>query len=200
MNKKDLIEIRGRQCELCKKTKWRGQPIPLEIHHVNPPSEKEEDLQLLCPNCHALTPNYRGRGIKTAKQVKDSDIIAAAETANNIRQLLLSLGLVAKGGNYEVIRKKIVALGLQNKFVQKTNPESVCLNCGFVFISTEDLKFCSQTCCNQFNGKHLPRATKINWPDNETLIKLAESCGYVEAGRRLGVSDNAIRKRIKKVQ
>ncbi len=33
---------------------------PLHIHHINGNSQnnKEENLQLLCPNCHALTPNF----------------------------------------------------------------------------------------------------------------------------------------------
>jgi predicted HNH restriction endonuclease len=37
-------------------------PIPLELHHVNGDNRDNriENLQLLCPNCHALTDNYRG--------------------------------------------------------------------------------------------------------------------------------------------
>lgn len=198
MNKKDLIKIRGRQCECCKQTQWLGQEIPLEIHHVNPPSEKEEDLQLLCPNCHSLTPNYRGRGreSKETKQIQDSEIISAVQTTDNIRQLLLNLGLVAKGGNYDIIRRRLLELGLEKKFIKKTKPETECINCGFVFISTKNLKFCSKKCCNKFNSKNSPRKTKINWPDKNILINLVENYGYVETGRQLGVSDNAVRKRI----
>lgn len=35
--------------------------VPLEINHIDGNSEnnKEENLELLCPNCHALTPNFR---------------------------------------------------------------------------------------------------------------------------------------------
>jgi 5-methylcytosine-specific restriction endonuclease McrA len=54
------------QCERCKRSKWLGQPIPLELHHRdgNRLNNKFENLQLLCANCHALTPNNSGRGIK----------------------------------------------------------------------------------------------------------------------------------------
>lgn len=50
-------------CEKCKRTEWEGEPIPLELHHINGDNtdNRLENLQLLCPNCHALTDNYRGR-------------------------------------------------------------------------------------------------------------------------------------------
>ena len=50
-------------CENCQLTEWQGKPIPLEIHHINGinTDNRLENLQLLCPNCHALTDNYRGR-------------------------------------------------------------------------------------------------------------------------------------------
>ena len=46
-------------CEHCR----QGQPIPLEIHHINGinTDNRLDNLILLCPNCHALTNNYRGR-------------------------------------------------------------------------------------------------------------------------------------------
>ena len=50
-------------CEKCQLDLWLGKPIPLEIHHINGVNtdNRLENLQLLCPNCHALTNNYRGR-------------------------------------------------------------------------------------------------------------------------------------------
>ena len=37
--------------------------IPLELHHIdgNNKDNSLSNLQLLCPNCHALTNNYRNR-------------------------------------------------------------------------------------------------------------------------------------------
>lgn len=51
------------QCEACALREWQGQPIPLELHHRNGVNNDHriENLQLLCPNCHALTNNYRGK-------------------------------------------------------------------------------------------------------------------------------------------
>ncbi|MCB2406880.1 HNH endonuclease [Hymenobacter lucidus] len=51
------------KCEQCGLTEWLSQPIPLELHHMNGVSNDHrlENLQLLCPNCHAQTTSYRGK-------------------------------------------------------------------------------------------------------------------------------------------
>lgn len=52
-----------RKCNGCQGIKWQGQDIPLELEHKNGDhfDNRIENLELLCPNCHALTPTYRGR-------------------------------------------------------------------------------------------------------------------------------------------
>lgn len=58
-----LIGKRGRICETCNGAEWLGSPISIELHHRdgNKRNNVEENLQLLCPNCHSFTEHYRGR-------------------------------------------------------------------------------------------------------------------------------------------
>ncbi|MFF9122987.1 HNH endonuclease signature motif containing protein [Streptomyces sp. NPDC014889] len=48
---------------------WRGRPLPLEVDHIDGDwrDNRIENLQLLCPNCHSTTDNYRGRGKRRAQ-------------------------------------------------------------------------------------------------------------------------------------
>lgn len=61
--KRMLLAKRGHRCEGCGLTEWLGSLIPLELHHVDGDSDnnKEVNLQLLCPNCHAFTPTFKSR-------------------------------------------------------------------------------------------------------------------------------------------
>lgn len=58
--------IKERKCEVCGNTEWMGQPIPVELHHIDGDSSNNrlENLQILCPNCHAFTDTYRAKNKK----------------------------------------------------------------------------------------------------------------------------------------
>lgn len=58
-------------CSSCLQTTWLDQPIPLELDHIDGDNSNNNfsNLRLLCPNCHALTPTYRGKNQARAKKV-----------------------------------------------------------------------------------------------------------------------------------
>ena len=64
--------VKERKCEKCGRSEWEGEPIPLQLHHINGDrtDNRLENLQLLCPNCHALTDNYCRRKTKIVKDEK----------------------------------------------------------------------------------------------------------------------------------
>ena len=98
-----IIALRGHKCEVCGLTEWMDKPIPLEVHHIDGQELNSElgNLLLTCPNCHALTDNYRGRNInKGVKKISDEKFVDALINSSSIRQALITLGLTPKGGNY----------------------------------------------------------------------------------------------------
>jgi hypothetical protein len=96
-------------CQRCHNSEWMGQPIPLEIDHIdgNNKNNLKENLIVLCPNCHALTDNWRGRN-KTNKlfRVSNEELLNAILKYNyNFRKALIDVGLTPKGGNYKRCHK-----------------------------------------------------------------------------------------------
>ena len=67
-------------CSACGLAQWMGQAIPLELDHRDGDRHNQEiaNLRLLCPNCHALTPTYRGRNRKGRAMAK----MLAADTSD----------------------------------------------------------------------------------------------------------------------
>lgn len=60
--RKVLLEEMPR-CNDCGINDWLGTQITLEIHHMdgNPRNNVIGNVELLCPNCHSLTPNHRNK-------------------------------------------------------------------------------------------------------------------------------------------
>lgn len=101
-----LKEIRDWKCECCGNSEWFGQPLPLEIHHIdgNRQNNNLNNLQILCPNCHSLTDNWRSRNIKgynkSKPKVSDEVLLETLNKHKNIFSALQELGL-AGGSNYK---------------------------------------------------------------------------------------------------
>lgn len=61
--RKYLVDKYGNRCSQCSwsETNETTGLVPLEIDHINGNAENntEANLRLVCPNCHALTANFR---------------------------------------------------------------------------------------------------------------------------------------------
>lgn len=138
------------KCFRCDLVEWQGEKLSLHLEHKNGNhlDNRLENLALLCPNCHSLTPTY--------------------------------------------CRKKSA---FDSKPDLKTyNPISVisqfhCVDCN---------KSISQGCLRCKSCAAKLRPTKICWPSNDELIQMLSVSNYSAVAKILGVSDNAIRKRLRK--
>ena len=63
--RKYLLETSGHKCNRCGNTHWNGQPITIELEHIDGNSDNNnlDNLELLCPNCHSQTPTYKAKNI-----------------------------------------------------------------------------------------------------------------------------------------
>jgi len=58
-----LMETQGHKCSICGIEEWTGKPVPMVMDHINGISTDSSlsNLRLVCPNCDALLPTYKGR-------------------------------------------------------------------------------------------------------------------------------------------
>lgn len=69
-SKKFLISLHGEKCMKCgwNEINLHTNRVPIQLNHIdgNPENHDLSNLELLCPNCHSLTPTFgrRGKGRK----------------------------------------------------------------------------------------------------------------------------------------
>ncbi len=109
------------KCNRCKLELWQDVPITLELEHKdgNNKNNKRENLELLCPNCHALTPTWRGRNKNNSKGCTNRIEI---EGYPSIRQYLIARGLTPKGKHYKLVQQRFQ---LKNNKEKNGEPDEI---------------------------------------------------------------------------
>lgn len=158
-------------CSICGINNWNNKPITLQLDHINGDNtdNRIENLRILCPNCHTQTETW---GSKNKKRKSHDPKKHKCITCNTIIN----------------DRRSIKCRDCRNLYRAGLKKELNKCVCGIVIKNT------SKTC-----KKCRIQQKKIIWPSYEELLIMTNKLGFVESGRRLGVSDNAIRKHIIKV-
>lgn len=160
-------------CELCGNIDWLGDVIPLELHHIDGDRYNNilNNLQLLCPNCHAKTDNYKSKNYKKIDKIDSIDRIDIIK--NNFGKDIIE---------NDKKEKRVV------KIKKIRNKKTYNCSCGN-FISRG-----AKQCLNCYH-KALMRVIR---PPLDILLKEVEDVGYCAVARKYGVSDNTIVKWIKR--
>jgi Zn finger protein HypA/HybF involved in hydrogenase expression len=212
---------RGVKCETCGIESWNGQPITFEMDHINGlrMDHRLENLRFLCPNCHSQTPTFRN---KQGRRQYDSTNTISLEESFIVRNLpkfsSIHMFIQANGINrtksayqkiYDAMHKHQLVLSPRmcsrcNTSIAR-NRRRTCAKCvvqsdiprkGDVRCVDCEKEISSQsTRCKSCAAKLRP--SKIDWPTHSELVAMVESSSWLAVGKALGVSDNAVRKRLK---
>ena len=171
-------------CECCGLSTWMSMPIKLELHHINGVNtdNRLENLQLLCPNCHAYTDNYRGKNRKSAHSEK-----------NDVEQPKFEEALTdTADGNLEP------SLNEEGVETRQAEPKSAkppkvkhCKYCDKEFIGKR--VYCSDECYSKARKSGRP-------PVFDLINAFKQYKSYLAVGKHYGVTDNAVRKWVRLYQ
>lgn len=209
------FNVKPAKCEICNIEQWLGKAAPLELHHINGNNldNSLENLQILCPNCHAQTDNYRAGNQKRITIKKSiEEIKEAIISSYNARQALIKLGYNPQGGNYNRINeiKRKFDLHFRTMTDEERLLESEIRSQAMLKFHEGREKFQTKK-ANKTNLNKTPitkRVTislrtvaeqhialrKVKWPSKLELLALMWREPLTKLGKKYGVSDNAIRK------
>lgn len=180
-------EMLKRECYECGlQETWNGKPISLQMDHINGcnTDNRIENLRILCPNCHSQTDTFCSKKRRVSYNCVVCNKKLAGERQTGMCRECLNIKQSAKP-------KSIHNPG--NKSIKN----SKCIECSTpINISSVVCK----NCYNNNRAKHtnVPRKTKIVWPSDQQLLAMLEVSNFWQVGKTLGVSDNAIRKHLKR--
>ncbi len=102
--KEHFIKTHEYKCECCGISEWNNKPITLQLHHKdgNHSNNEDENLCLLCPNCHSQTENFCGKNSST---VNDEEFLEALLNSPSICAACRLVGITPNQSSYKRARK-----------------------------------------------------------------------------------------------
>lgn len=180
--------IKEHKCEKCGYTK------KIEMHHINGDStdNRLENLQILCPTCHSLTNNYRGKNVKGRRHnIPEAYILTPEEIEihNKAKRIKRKLHLSSISQAIELIKNNDPIINdIDKKEYRK------CIFCGNNITNNKNLKYCSSECYNKDQSKNIP--IKQEFINN--LINY--NVNFTKIGKIYNVTDNTIKKWCRKYE
>lgn len=171
----ELVNYKGSECEFCGYSK---NIKALEFHHKNP---EEKDFSIS---------DTRNHSIEYLKTEVDKCILICANCHREEHDKLWRESTTTNWGIYNELLDDWSSVKTDPKTRQTkkyTKLDFLCLQCG------AQTKAANRLCVKCGHQKQ----EKINWPSNEELLARLESSNYTRLAKELGVSDNAIRNRLK---
>jgi Zn finger protein HypA/HybF involved in hydrogenase expression len=185
--------IKQAQCESCYLSTWFNNSIPLELHHINGDrfDNRLENLQILCPNCHALTDNHAGKSHKISQQSFNYQEIEQLVDENKIHNQPVSVLIFDSPESYERWQdthpelKQLVSKG--HTSFNTPLKQASCLYCGRALTKLWQDAYCSTKCSRL-------AVRKVERPSKKELQQLIWEIPTIHIAKKFGVSDKAIGK------
>ncbi len=187
------FEIKERKCECCCIAEiYNNKPLTLQLHHIdgNSMNNNISNLQILCPNCHSQTDNFR-----KCKKISDDDILFACKDSLTISEVIKKLKKHPSGALYMRVEKVIAEYDIpiakysygkrsyNTTANEKNAVHKICYCCSSNFTTyTKSQKYCSPKCKNESNKKYkvdVPLAIEsikqVGWTQTAKLLNLGDS-------------------------
>lgn len=165
--------LKEQKCEIC------GYTENLELHHINgqPTDNRLENLQILCPNCHAKTENFRGKNISHRNHKPASEWFLTEDEVEERREKKLE-------AKRQYGREKY---GYGQGTRKYRHEDLICPVCGKTFPYKHGQKYCSKECYNEDNAGKRPALIQL-------INDFKELENFLKVGEKYGVTDNTVRK------
>lgn len=162
--------------EGCGINEWGGKPLRLQVHHINGDhhDNRIENLQLLCPNCHTQTDTYARHNTAESNGFKIS---------KRTDEILNGADASFKPKDVEEIKENVLQFSPKEK--------KYCQRCGKEIIGDGD-KYCSPECAQK-------AIRKFEVSQEQLVEDFKEFKSFSAVGRKYNVTDNAIKRRCKKL-